>query len=52
MHTLLCQVIHASSVKIVLLFSFNYERTTLRYATLKKMAVEPEKHEDELDKDG
>ena len=42
---------------IVLLFLFHYERTTkttlkFTFMLLKKMAVEPEKHKDGMEKDG
>ena len=45
---------YASFVRFVLLFLFHYETTTKAkfIFTLKKLAVEPEKHEDGLDKDG
>ena len=45
---------YASFVPFVLLFLFHCETTTKAkfIFTLKKLAVEPEKHEDGLDKDG
>ena len=51
LHTLLCWSIHTSFVDVVLLFSFHYERTakTKLIFTRKKIAVESEKHKDELD---
>ena len=52
-HTLLCRSIYASFIG-VLLFSFHYKTTTKAKFIFaqKRMGVQPQKHEDQLNKEG